>query len=52
MTVQHIPPVQFGWLNIIGQIGATNPLCFHRDRNGLAVALEPVDQEGETYGTA
>ena len=60
MTVQHTPGVRSGWLNTIGQIGATNPLCFYRDRNGLAVALDllsthtagaPVlDDEGRYVG--
>jgi CBS domain-containing protein len=60
MTIQNLPSVPFGWLNTIGQIGATNHLCFHHGQNGLAVALDlltthtagaPVlDDEGEYLG--
>jgi CBS domain-containing protein len=40
MTVQNKPGVPVGGFTTIGQIDATNALCFEEDRNGLAVALD------------
>lgn len=40
MIVQNNPGVPLGGLRTIGQIDATNPLCFEETRNGLTVALD------------
>ena len=40
MTIQNNPGVPLGGLQTIGQIDATNPLCFEETRNGMAVALD------------
>ena len=40
MTVQNKPGVPVGGLNTIGQIDATNILCFDENRNGMAVGLD------------
>ena len=60
MTVQNKPGVPLGGLRTIGQIDATNPLCFEENRNGMTVALDllsthtagapMVDGEGQYFG--
>jgi arabinose-5-phosphate isomerase len=40
MTIQNNPGVPLGGLHTIGQIDATNPLCFEDTRNGMTVALD------------
>ena len=40
MTIQNNPGVPLGGLRTIGQIDATNPLCFEDTRNGMTVALD------------
>jgi CBS domain-containing protein len=40
MTFQNKPGVPVGGLNTIGQIDATNTLCFDENRNGMAVGLD------------
>jgi CBS domain-containing protein len=60
MTVQNSPGVPVGGLRRIGQIDATNPLCFEENRNGMTVALDllsthtagapVVDEEGRYLG--
>jgi CBS domain-containing protein len=40
MTLQNKPGVPVGGLNTIGQIDATNPLCFDENRNGMVVAVD------------
>ena len=40
MTIQNNPGVPLGGLHTIGQIDATNPLCFEETRNGMTVALD------------
>ncbi len=60
MTVQNKPGVPVGGLNTIGQIDATNTLCFEENRNGMTVALDllsthiagapVVDEQGKYLG--
>jgi len=60
MTVQNKPGVPVGGLNTIGQIDATNTLCFDENRNGMTVALDllsthiagapVVDEQGKYLG--
>ncbi|HKY70998.1 MAG TPA: CBS domain-containing protein [Nitrospira sp.] len=60
MTFQNNPGVPVGGLHTIGQIDATNPLCFEENRNGMTVALDllsthtagapVVDREGRYLG--
>jgi|SRR5262245_43829266 len=40
MTIQNNPGVPLGGLRTIGQIDATNPLCFEETRNGMTIALD------------
>jgi arabinose-5-phosphate isomerase len=40
MTIQNNPGVPLGGLHYIGQIDATNSLCFEDTRNGMTVALD------------
>ena len=58
--IQNLPGVPAGGVKTIGQIDATNPLCFRPDQNGLAVALDllsshtagapVVDDQGKYLG--
>jgi CBS domain-containing protein len=40
MTIQNKPGVPVGGFSTIGQIDATNTLCFEAERNGMIVALD------------
>ena len=40
MAIQNNPGVPLGGLHSIGQIDATNSLCFEETRNGMTVALD------------
>jgi hypothetical protein len=60
MTIQNKPGVPVGGLNTIGQIDATNTLCFEESRNGMTIALDllsthtagapVVDEQGKYLG--
>ena len=60
MTIQNNPGVPLGGLRTIGQIDATNPLCFEEVRNGMTIALDllsthtagapVVDEDGRYLG--
>lgn len=43
MNALNKPGVPVGGFETIGQIDATNSLCFEDDRNGLAVALDLLE---------
>jgi hypothetical protein len=40
MTIQNKPGIPVGGLNTIGQIDATNPLCFDENRNPYPLSCE------------